>query len=54
MLFGSESWAMSEATTRAVERTNINFLRRITGKRERRKYIQDVGKTDTHIGVEGI
>ena len=33
LLFGSESWALSDAMMRAVEGIHVGFLCQITGKR---------------------
>ena len=36
LLFGSESWDISESITRAVELNHVGFLRHIVGKRAQR------------------
>ena len=37
LLFGSESWALSEAMIGVVEVTHVGFLRQITGNQARRQ-----------------
>ena len=37
LMFGLESWDMSDAMMRMVESTNVGFLQQITGKWSRRK-----------------
>ena len=37
LLFGSESWALSDAMMRTVDSTPLGFLCQITGKQARRK-----------------
>ena len=37
LIFGSDSWEMSDATMKAVEGENLGFLCQTTGKRTRRQ-----------------
>ena len=37
LLFGAETWVLSEAMSRNMERVHVDFLRRITGQREVRQ-----------------
>ena len=37
LLFGLESWVLSDAMIQEVEGTHVGFIRNITGKRERRQ-----------------
>ena len=37
LMFGLESWVLSDAMIQEVEGTHVGFIRNITGKRERRQ-----------------
>ena len=49
LIFGSESWALSNAMVWAVEGTHMGFLRQITVKQARR---QSEGSLETPVAEE--